>query len=97
MPYEFEAGEQVNVYIPDEEARKYIERFNAGWDERMNEIANGTVAVIIKDGKYRCGRPDYLLQFPNGDTWWWDPYFMDRAEPKCVSTVSDEDFDAVLN
>ena len=97
MPDEFEVGERIIVYIPDEEVRDDIERFNAGWDEGMDEIANGTAAVILQAGEDRCGRPDYLLKFPNGDTWWWDPNFMDHAEPKCVSTVSDEDFDAVLN
>ena len=97
MPDEFEVDEQVIVQIPDKDVREDIERFNAGWDEEMDFIEDGTVAVILQAGEDRCGRPDYLLQFPNGDTWWWDPNFLEHDEPKEASTVSDEDFDAVLN
>ena len=96
MHEEFEVGERVIVHVPDGDSRYDTDIFNAGWDEDMNDY-EGVTAEIIRIGEIHHGRNTYCVRFPEEDTWWWDPCFMDHLDDRTQVSVSDEDFDAVLN
>lgn len=99
MPFDqcedYEVGDEVIVYAPaDEDVREDSEQFNAGWDASMDDL-NGAHGVITTIGRILYGRHTYRVSFPEReDFWWWDPYWMERANTK--EPVSDEDFDSAL-
>ena len=94
---DYEIGDEVIVHdVERTEDRENPEVFNAGWDCDMEKHIgeSGTVEVI---GDMHNRRPTYLVRFADCETWWWDPVYMERISERDEVSLSDEDFDAILN
>ena len=92
---EFSVGDKVIVIVPDGDDKYDSELFNAGWCDTMSECdkEHGTVEIV---GEISYGRPTYYISFDSGESWWWDPKFMEFATQQ-PDEISDEDFFSILD
>lgn len=95
---DYEVGDEVIVHdVEDPAERDEIEVFVAGWDCEMDKHI-GDSGIVQRIGDDRYGRPTYLIEFEDGEQWWWDPVYMQRfEEDESAKPVSDEDFEEILN
>ena len=91
---DFEVNDEVFVHAPSEDDKYDTDKFNAGWDDDM-DTKDGAEGVVIEIGpEQRNGRPDYHIKFPDGETWWWDPAYMELVTAK--ESISNDDFNSIF-
>lgn len=89
---DFEVGDFVIVYAPPDSER---DEFNAGWNLAMQQH-DGNIGEIVGTGTGNDGNQDYKIRFDNGDHWWWDIKYMEALSGSQLSSVTDEEFNSVL-
>lgn len=91
---DFEVGDEVIVHEPlpfDKDDRMM---FNAGWDPDMNG-KEGSYGTVTEQGAIQENdRPDYHIRFSDGESWWWDPAYMELVTAK--ESISNEDFNSIF-
>lgn len=95
---EYNVGDHVIVLVPEtEKEREDTDQFNAGFDHDMFHY-DRSIGVIDMVGEVRPnGRRTYNIRFEDGETWFWDPFYMRPASEAATLDPDVKDFNWHLN
>ena len=95
---EYNVGDHVIVLVPEtEKEREDTDQFNAGFDHDMFHY-DRSIGVIDMVGDVRPnGRRTYNIRFEDGETWFWDPFYMRPASEAATLDPDVKDFNWHLN